>query len=63
MDYQNKKKFQKKKDLRKSKDKKIKSKRETNRIHSRAERETARLSYKYRERLIPIRKIKDETES
>tara|TARA_Y100000310_G_scaffold142427_1_gene141967 strand:+ start:270 stop:461 length:192 start_codon:yes stop_codon:yes gene_type:complete len=62
MDYQNKRKFKKKKARQKSRDEKMRIKREEKMIEKRSERETARLIYKYRERLIPLRKVEDETE-
>jgi len=62
MDYQNKRKFKKKKAKQKVRDEKMRIKREDNMIHKRAEREAGRLSYKYRERLIPLGKVKDEIE-
>ena len=62
MDYQNKRKFKKKKARQKAIDEKMRIKREDNMIEKRSERETARLVYKYRERLTPLGKVKDETE-
>ena len=63
MDYQNKKRYRKKKAAQKARDTKMKEKREQHGIEERSKRQSARLVYKYRERIPPIRNIKRGTES